>query len=97
MPIERDDPSLGKDPDPGTEHYRAFVGPPEHYDRVAAMQFNVATLLGRREHHHVLDIGLGSQGGGGCSSRTCWPVGTAVSSQRRGWSRRGPRRIWGSR
>ena len=44
--------------------YRMFVGPPDKYDVVAAMQFNVMTLLGLREHHALLDIGCGSLRGG---------------------------------
>jgi len=48
----------------GSYHYRAFVGPPEKYDLVAANQFNVLTSLGLRENHHLLDIGCGSLRGG---------------------------------
>lgn len=44
----------------GDHNYRAFVGPPERYDLIAAMTFNLLTTLGLREHHHVLDIGCGS-------------------------------------
>ncbi|WP_226375451.1 class I SAM-dependent methyltransferase [Effusibacillus dendaii] len=44
----------------GEKHYRAFVGPPEKYDIVSAMQFNLLTFLGLREHHRLLDIGCGS-------------------------------------
>jgi hypothetical protein len=44
--------------------HRLFVGPPDKYDVVAAMQFNVLTLLGLREHHALLDIGCGSLRGG---------------------------------
>ena len=51
---------LGRGLKPGDHHYRAFVGPPQNYDLVAAMQFNVLTLLGLREHHYLLDIGCGS-------------------------------------
>lgn len=51
---------LGTGLAPGAAHYRAWVGPPEKYDLVAAMQFNLLTTLGLREHHHVLDIGCGS-------------------------------------
>lgn len=39
---------------------RTYVGPPEHFDRVSAMQFNLLTSLGLRGHHHLLDIGCGS-------------------------------------
>jgi cyclopropane fatty-acyl-phospholipid synthase-like methyltransferase len=44
----------------GTEHYRAYVGPPHYYDLMAAMAFNLMTTCGLREHHRVLDIGCGS-------------------------------------
>jgi cyclopropane fatty-acyl-phospholipid synthase-like methyltransferase len=44
----------------GAEHYRAFVGPPEDYDLVAAMTFNLLTTLGLRQNHYLLDIGCGS-------------------------------------
>jgi len=45
---------------PGDRHYRAYVGPPERYDLVAAMQFNLLTHCGMREYHTLLDIGCGS-------------------------------------
>ena len=44
----------------GDPHYRAFVGPPDEYDLVAAMGFSLLTCLGLRQHHHLLDIGCGS-------------------------------------
>lgn len=44
----------------GTADPRAFVGPPQKYDLVAAMQFNLLTFLGLREQHTLLDIGCGS-------------------------------------
>jgi hypothetical protein len=44
----------------GDRHYRAYVGPPEDYDLVAAMTFNLLTSLGLRQHHRLLDIGCGS-------------------------------------
>ena len=47
-------------PRAGDHDYRAFVGPPERYDLIAAMTFNLLTTLGLREHHQVLDIGCGS-------------------------------------
>ncbi len=50
----------GKGLRPGSKHYRAFVGWPEAYDIVSAMQFNLLTHLGLREHHSLLDIGCGS-------------------------------------
>ena len=45
---------------PGDRHYRAYVGPPEDYDLIAAMTFNLLTTLGLRQHHSLLDIGCGS-------------------------------------
>ena len=45
---------------PGDHHYKAFIGPPEEYDLVAAMVFNLLTTLGLREDHKVLDVGCGS-------------------------------------
>src|SRR5690242_11872125 len=44
----------------GDPHYRSFVGPPERYDLLAALQFNLLTSLGLREYHSLLDIGCGS-------------------------------------
>ena len=49
----------------GSHHHRAFVGPPEKYDIVSAMQFNLLTFLGLREDHYLLDIGCGSLRGRG--------------------------------
>lgn len=51
---------LGYNLKPGDKHYRAFVGPPNRFDVIAAMQFNLLTFLGLREHHFLLDIGCGS-------------------------------------
>ena len=46
---------------PGDRHYRAFVGPPDRYDLISAVSFNLLTgFLGLREHHRVLDVGCGS-------------------------------------
>lgn len=55
---------LGKNLPIGAEHYRAFVGPAKNYDLVSAMQFNLLTYLGLREHHYLCDIGCGSLRGG---------------------------------
>ena len=55
---DREDLGLGLKP--GDAQYRAFVGPPEDYDLVAAMTFNLLTTLGLRQHHSLLDIGCGS-------------------------------------
>lgn len=55
---DREDLGLGLKP--GDPHYRAYVGPPEDYDLIAAMTFNLLTTLGLRQHHSLLDIGCGS-------------------------------------
>jgi hypothetical protein len=61
MPYQLEgDPDLGSGLAPGAAHYRAYVGPPEKYDRMAALQFNLLTFLGLREHHSLLDLGCGS-------------------------------------
>src|SRR5437588_5674780 len=52
--------SLGVGLKPGDAHYRAYVGPPEDYDLIAAMTFNLLTTLGLRQYHRLLDIGCGS-------------------------------------
>lgn len=44
----------------GDEHYLAYVGPPERYDLLGAMQFRLLTTMGLREHHRLLDFGCGS-------------------------------------
>ena len=51
---------LGTGLKPGDPHYRAYVGPPEDYDLIAAMTFNLLTTLGLRQDHSLLDIGCGS-------------------------------------
>jgi cyclopropane fatty-acyl-phospholipid synthase-like methyltransferase len=51
---------LGLGLKPGDPHYRAYVGPPEDYDLIAAMTFNLLTTLGLRQNHSLLDIGCGS-------------------------------------
>jgi SAM-dependent methyltransferase len=52
--------NLGLGLKPGDSHYRAYVGPPEDYDLIAAMTFNLLTTLGLRQHHSLLDVGCGS-------------------------------------
>jgi SAM-dependent methyltransferase len=52
--------SLGVGLRPGDAHYRAYVGPPEDYDLIAAMTFNLLTTLGLRQNHSLLDVGCGS-------------------------------------
>src|SRR5213083_2204394 len=55
-----DQEHLGLGLKPGDPHYRAYVGPPEDYDLIAAMTFNLLTTLGLRQHHSLLDVGCGS-------------------------------------
>src|SRR5882757_741813 len=55
-----DQQDLGLGLKPGDPHYRAYVGPPEDYDLIAAMTFNLLTTLGLRQHHSLLDVGCGS-------------------------------------
>jgi SAM-dependent methyltransferase len=52
--------NLGAGLKPGDPHYRAYVGPPEDYDLIAAMTFNLLTTLGLRQYHSLLDVGCGS-------------------------------------
>ena len=52
--------NLGVGLAPGSEHYRAYVGPPEDYDIIAAMCFSLLSALGLRGHHTLLDVGCGS-------------------------------------
>jgi SAM-dependent methyltransferase len=44
----------------GAKHYRAYVGPPDRYDLMSALEFRILTELGMREYHNVLDLGCGS-------------------------------------
>ena len=55
---------IGSDQPIGSRDYRAFVGSPETYDAMSALQFNLLTLLGLRDHSSFLDIGCGSLRGG---------------------------------
>ena len=45
---------------PGSEHYTAYVGPPNDYDFMGATQFRLLCALGLRDHHRLLDFGCGS-------------------------------------
>jgi len=60
MPASDKREDLGVGLKPGDPHYRAYVGPPEDYDLIAAMTFNLLTTLGLRQHHSLLDVGCGS-------------------------------------
>jgi SAM-dependent methyltransferase len=55
-----DGEDLGLGLKPGDPQYRAYVGPPEDYDLIAAMTFNLLTTLGLRQYHSLLDVGCGS-------------------------------------
>ncbi|PZO12038.1 MAG: hypothetical protein DCF25_18305 [Leptolyngbya foveolarum] len=52
--------SLGVDLGAGSNHYRAYVGPPFNYDINGALQFQFMLDLGLREYHRFLEIGCGS-------------------------------------
>jgi SAM-dependent methyltransferase len=52
--------NLGLGLKPGDPHYRAYVGPPQDYDLIAAMTFNLLTTLGLRQDYSLLDVGCGS-------------------------------------
>jgi cyclopropane fatty-acyl-phospholipid synthase-like methyltransferase len=45
---------------PGDNHYKAYVGPPDRYDFMGATQFRLLTSLGLRASHKLLDFGCGS-------------------------------------
>jgi SAM-dependent methyltransferase len=60
MEFESQPNLVGEGLHPGSSDYRAFVGPAKKYDLLGAMQFNLLTTLGLREHHYLLDIGCGS-------------------------------------
>lgn len=57
-PTTPDRPGAGLKP--GDLHYRAYVGPPENYDLLSALQFCLLARLGLRDFHSVLDVGCGS-------------------------------------
>jgi SAM-dependent methyltransferase len=59
-PTSNDQEDLGLGLRPGDPQYRAYVGPPEDYDLIAAMTFNLLTTLGLRQQHSLLDVGCGS-------------------------------------
>ena len=51
---------LGLNRQIGDLHHRAYIGPPDEYDLISAMSFNLLTSCGLRQHHRLLDIGCGS-------------------------------------
>ncbi|WP_255955386.1 SAM-dependent methyltransferase [Streptomyces odontomachi] len=63
-PEQNADPDAAEPAVMGDHHHRAWVGPPEYYDRLGAMQFVVLLLLGMRETDRLLDLGCGSLRGG---------------------------------
>ena len=44
----------------GTKDYRAYIGPTSRYDFMGASQFRLATSMGLRSPHKLLDFGCGS-------------------------------------
>lgn len=57
---EAEQKELGINLGAGSDHPRAWVGPPFVYDRLGAMQFQLLLDLGCREYHRFLDVGCGS-------------------------------------
>ena len=49
---------------PDTGDHRSYVGPDDFYDKIAALQFGLLTMVGMRETSDMLDIGSGSLRGG---------------------------------
>lgn len=54
------DEDLGRGLKPGSDHHRAYVGPPEDYDLIAALQVGLLFACGLREDHRLADVGCGS-------------------------------------
>lgn len=50
----------GLDLKTGDAHYRAWVGPPEEYDLISALQVTLLLAAGLEETHHLCDVGCGS-------------------------------------
>lgn len=44
----------------GDRHYRAWVGSPDEYDLIAALQVSLLLAAGLRETHRLADVGCGS-------------------------------------
>lgn len=44
----------------GDRHYRSWVGPPEDYDLIAALQVSLLFAAGLGETHRLCDVGCGS-------------------------------------
>ncbi len=65
---------------PASEHYTAYVGPPDQYDFMGGTQFALLFLLGLREHHKVLDFGCGSLRAGRLLTLISTPVTITGSS-----------------
>jgi SAM-dependent methyltransferase len=50
----------GLDLKTGDRHYRAWVGPPEEYDLIGALQTSLLLAAGLEEKHRLCDVGCGS-------------------------------------
>src|SRR5215218_3976830 len=50
----------GLDLKTGDKHYRAWVGPPEEYDLIGALQVTLLLAAGLEETHCLCDVGCGS-------------------------------------
>lgn len=60
QPPERQQDYYGLDLKSGDRHYRAWVGPPEDYDLISALQVSLLLAAGLRENHRLCDMGCGS-------------------------------------
>lgn len=69
----------------GERHYRAWVGPPEYYDIIGALQFRMLTQFGLREYHKLADVGCGSLRGGRLSIMYLRP-GNYYGIEPAGWA-----------
>ena len=59
-PTESERKRYGLDLNSGDRHYRAWVGPPEEYGEIAALQVTLMLAAGLLETHKLCDVGCGS-------------------------------------
>lgn len=59
-PAKEESQRYGEGLKAGDRHYRAWVGPPQRYDLVTAIQVQLLLAAGLRETHKLVDVGCGS-------------------------------------
>lgn len=59
-PVANENQRYGEGLKAGARHYRAWVGPPQRYDLVTAIQVQLLLAAGLRETHKLVDVGCGS-------------------------------------